>query len=223
MAQPLPSTVSPPPSGVPSRPTAWRRISAPVSWVGGGPLGEGGGRLLEVGPVELDPLAARPHERAGLGGQPGDVGRGELDVVEHRRPAHVAELVGADDGVARRARRTAAAPGVGLRRDSAGTRTSKPAASSAAPVTVISSHASSWLRYTWPRRRPPAAAELGEEALEPDELVGQGLGAPCCRRGPARSGSSAALGAAAEHREEPGVARVGRVELDDERGRGRRR
>ena len=67
-----------------------------------GPLGERGGRLLEVGPVELDPPAARPDERAGLGGEPGDLGRGELDVVEHRRPAHVAQLVGADHGVAGR-------------------------------------------------------------------------------------------------------------------------
>ena len=120
-----PRRVSPPASGEPSSPTAWRRISAPVSWVCVGPLGQGGRRLLEVGPVELDPPAARPHERAGLGRQPGDVGGGQLDVVEHRRPADVAELVGADDGVARRLGEQAQ-PGDGLRRDSAGTRTSKP-------------------------------------------------------------------------------------------------
>ena len=49
----------------------------------------------------------------------------------------------------------------GLRRDSAGTRTSKPAASSWVPVTVISSHASSWLRYTWPRRSAPGRSSAG--------------------------------------------------------------
>jgi hypothetical protein len=37
-------------------------------------------------------------------------------------------------------------PGAGFRRDSAGTRTSKPAAATTSPVTVMSSHASAWLR-----------------------------------------------------------------------------
>jgi hypothetical protein len=52
--------------------------------------------------VEGDPAAAGPHERAGLGGQAGDVGGVELDVVEHGRPADVGQLVGADDGGRRR-------------------------------------------------------------------------------------------------------------------------
>ena len=217
-AQPLPSTVMPPPSGVPSRPTAWRRISAPVSWVGAGPLGERGGGLLEVDPVELDPLAVRPHQRAGLGGQAGDVGGGELDVVEHRRPAHVAELVGADDACRRWARRTGAAPGVGLRRDSAGTRTSKPAASSGGPVTVISSQASSWLRYTWPRRRPPARPQHAAEPLEAGELVGERA---CVRLAVGEGQLDRAGGRPRRRGRAPSrnqaSPRVGRVELDDER------
>ena len=108
---------------------------------GGRPARPGRPRLLEVGPVELDPAAAGLDQRAGpLGVQPGDVGGGQLDVVEDRRPRDVAELAGAHDRVAGRLsqeaqrRRRAAA-------DRAGTRTSKPAASSEAPVTVISSQA----------------------------------------------------------------------------------
>ncbi len=60
------------------------------------------------------------------------------------------------DGVVNRRR-----VGDGDRRDRAGTFTSKPAASSVAPVTVISSHASSCFRYTWPRRCPPARSSTG--------------------------------------------------------------
>ena len=88
-------------SRAPSRPRLWRRISAPVSWRSSVALGERGGRLLEVDPIDLDPAVARPDERARLLGEPGDVGRRELDVVEQHGPRHVAELVGADHGVRR--------------------------------------------------------------------------------------------------------------------------
>ena len=47
---------------------------------------EGGGGGLEIDPVDLDPAAARLHERSGLVGQPPHLGGGQLDVVEERRP-----------------------------------------------------------------------------------------------------------------------------------------
>ena len=100
-AQPPPSTVMPPASGVPSRPSARRSMSAPVSWVVSARSAERVGRGAQVGLVERDPLATRADERPGLLGQRADLGRGELDVVEHRRPAHVGELVGADRGLLR--------------------------------------------------------------------------------------------------------------------------
>ncbi len=63
---------------------------------GRGPFGQRSGRFLQIGPIKLDPPASRLHERSGFGGQTGDVGRGQLDVVENRRPPHIAQLVGAD-------------------------------------------------------------------------------------------------------------------------------
>ena len=63
-----------------------------------------------------------------------------------------------DGSLATVSRRSA---GEGLRRDSAGTRTSKPAASACGPVVVISSHASSWLSTTWPRRASPGRFSTG--------------------------------------------------------------
>ena len=103
-------------------------------------------------------------------------------------------------------------PGVGLRRDSAGTRTSKPAAATASPVTVISSQASAWLRYTWPRRSSPGPLQLGEDALEAHQGVGQRLGGLAVAEGPL-DGQQGAVGPGAEHREEPRVAasRAGRA------------
>jgi hypothetical protein len=51
--------------------------------------------------------------------------------------------------------------GLGLRRERAGTRMSKPAAYSDGPVTPMSSKASSWLRTTSPRRWPPGRLSTG--------------------------------------------------------------
>ena len=100
---------------------------------GVGPFRERVGRGLQIGLVERDPTPTRPDERPRFARQPRDVGRGELDVVEHRRPAHVGELVRADRRLLRASTNTRN-DGVGLRRDNAGTRTSKPAASSCGPV-----------------------------------------------------------------------------------------
>ena len=51
--------------------------------------------------------------------------------------------------------------GAGRCGDSSGIRTSNPAAASRGPVIAISSHASSWLRITWPRRVPPGRRSAG--------------------------------------------------------------
>jgi hypothetical protein len=75
----------------------------------GRPLGQGGGRLVEVDPVDLDPAAPRVDQGPGVGGEAADVVGGELHVVEHRRPADVGQLVGADHrrvhGLGRQAQR----------------------------------------------------------------------------------------------------------------------
>ena len=65
-----------------------------------GPVGERLGGRLEVGPVQLDPLAPDPHQRPGLGGEAVDVGGVELDVVDHHRPADGGQLGGAHLGLA---------------------------------------------------------------------------------------------------------------------------
>ena len=69
---------------------------------GVGALGQRFGRGREVGAVDRDPALAGTDERARFLGQPRDVGGGELDIVEHRRPAHVRELVRADHRLRRR-------------------------------------------------------------------------------------------------------------------------
>ncbi len=125
------------------------------------PLGERGRRLLQVDAVELDPAAVRLHERPRFGGEP----RRPLrpSARRRRRPRTSCTLLSwraptivSPDGSTNMRR-----PGFGLRRDNDGTRTSKPAASSDSPVRVISSHASSVLRYTWPRRSAPARCSSG--------------------------------------------------------------
>ena len=82
-------------------------------------------------------------------------------------------------------------------------------------VTVMSSHASSWLRATWPRRSAPARSSAG--SIRSSRAT---------RRRPARSAAfgaqrrvdrgEPALARRREHREEPHPAGVGRVELHDE-------
>ena len=107
--------------------------------------------------------------------------------------------------------------GDGLRRDSAGTRTSKPAATSRGPVTVISSHASSWLRITWPRRVPPGPQQRGQHAFEARDLVFE---VRTVRRRPSTIacsiGTSSPFGPGREHREVPRAAVVGRIEPHDQ-------
>ncbi len=51
---------------------------------------------LQVDLVERDPSSGGVHERSCFLRQTCDVGRGELDVIEQRRPTNVRELVSAD-------------------------------------------------------------------------------------------------------------------------------
>ena len=186
--------------------------------VGAGALGEGGGGLLEVDAVELHPLAVGAHERAGLGGQARHIGGRELDVVEHGRPAHVAELVGADHGLAGRFDEEAERGG-GLaarhRRHAnleAGGLEGRTGDGHELPGLVLA-------QVHLAAAQAARAAELVVEALEPDDLVGEVLRALAVGEG-LLDGQEAALGTAAEHGEEPGVAAVGRVELQHEGGLG---
>ena len=177
-------------------------------------LGERGCGLLEVDPIDLDPAAAGLHERPRLAGEPGDVGRGELDVVEQHRPRHVAELVGADHrsaGVSANSR----SDGVALRRDSVGTRTSNPTAARVGPDAVMNSHASSWLRATWPRRRVADRSSAGKSRPRRAHSAATGR-PPRSVRSAASTGTSVALGRRRVHRHEPHPAGVGRVELHDQ-------
>ena len=85
----------------------------------------------------------------------------QFDVVEEHGPGDVAELMSADHGGPRRARRTSATTAFALRRDRAGSRTSNPTVDSIGPTRVMNSHASSWLMATWPRRGTPARSSAG--------------------------------------------------------------
>ena len=76
VAQPLPSTTTPPRERRALQADAWPEDLGAGELVVVGPLGERGGRLFQVDLVELDPPAARAHERTGLGGETGDLGRG---------------------------------------------------------------------------------------------------------------------------------------------------
>ena len=107
-AQPPPTTETPPASGgaLDAEREAQRLRARELRRVGA--FGERVGRGLEIGLVERDPTPAGTDERAGFAGEARDVGRGELDVVEDRRPAHVGELVRADDRLRRQRRRTRA-------------------------------------------------------------------------------------------------------------------
>ena len=177
-AQPPPSTLMPPASGEPSRPRAWRSISAPVSWVVDRPARPGPRRRPRRSAWSSS--TQRPPERTS--GRASAASRAMSAAVSStssntRRPAHVGELVGADHGLASAARRSAAATGWPCLRDSAGTRTSKPADTSTAPVSVMSSQASSWLRTTSPRRLPPGRCSGGQQALEAGQLLLDARGA----------------------------------------------
>ena len=72
--------------------------AAPDSWVIDGPLGQGGGRGGQVGPIDVHPAAPDLDQRLGFLGQRGDLGRVELEVVEEHRPPHVGQLLHADLG-----------------------------------------------------------------------------------------------------------------------------
>ena len=95
-----------------------------------------------------------------------------------------------------------------------------PAATSRSPVTVMSRHASSWLRTTSPRRRPPARSSSGKMPLEAGAAAPSTSARRCggaVTSMPSTGAEPPAVARGREHRQVPGAALVGRVELDDER------
>ena len=200
-AQPPPSTEMPPASGEPSRPRARRSISAPDE------LGRRW-RARRARPAAAlrsarsmrDPPAAGADERPRFLGQLGDVGGGELDVVEHRRPPHVGELAGADDRRLRRRRRTPAATASRVAGDSSGTRTSKPAAARRGPVIghqlprlVLAQHHLAAAGAAGPQQRGHHAFEArrarlrGRDGSAPPSTMACSIGTSCALRAGLRS------------------------------------
>ena len=57
-----------------------------------GALGERSGSRVQVDTIDRDPPPTRADQWSCLPRQAGDVGRGQLDVVEDHRPPHVSEL-----------------------------------------------------------------------------------------------------------------------------------
>ena len=119
-------------------------------------------------------------------------------------------------------RRTVAATASPCVATAPGTRTSNPTAASAGPVTVINSHASSWLSATWPATLRARSVEGGEQPPEPRPLARHRSAAAL---GPQRSvdRDRLALGRWCVDRHEPDPAGAGRVELHDEPRTRRRR
>ena len=149
-AQPPPTTSTPPRSGDPSMPSAMRSISAPDSSVvlaRSASASAAAARSARSISTHRSPL--RISGRASLASS-------RISAADNSTPSNTADqrtlaswLAPTCDSAPSTKTRN---DGAGLRRDIAGTRTSKPAASSCGPVTDISSHASSWLTITSPRR-----------------------------------------------------------------------
>ncbi len=116
-AQPSPATSTPPESGEPSRPSAWRSISAPVRRVRSAraPRGPAAAAWRSAWSSSTQRPWALTSGRASRG-EPADVLGGELDVVEDRRPAHRGELLRADHRLLRLGRGQAQRSAVALRR-----------------------------------------------------------------------------------------------------------
>ena len=199
---------------MPSRPTACRRISAPVSCV----------------VVARSASAAAASFRSTLSSstqRPCDCTSGRASAARRATSSAVsstssntadhctllswrAPTIVSPEGSTNRRN-----PGFGLRRDSDGTRTSKPAASNDSPVRVMRSHASSVLRYTCPRRSAPARCNSGRSrsrrasssATGRVDFVADSATSTSTR---ARSGP----GPSTDRNHAP--LRVGRVELHDE-------
>ncbi len=106
----------------------------PVSWVVSARSARAAAAASQVGAVELDPAAAGAHQRAGLGGQAGDVGGGRAR-RRRTRPTSArwlswwAPTTDVAGGLGEQPQRRRWACGA----DSAGTRTSNPAAPAARP------------------------------------------------------------------------------------------
>ncbi len=188
---------------------------------GAGPFGERGRRLLEVDPVELDPPTVRLHEGAGLGRQPSDLVGGELDVVEDRRPPDRAQLPGPDDRVARRLDEQAQTrlrlpPRQRRNPDLEPGRLQRLAGAGHEVPRLVGAE------VHLPATQRSRPLQLGQQPLEPHQLLGDGLGRLGGRQRDLHV-DQGAVGPRRQHRQEPGVPPIGRVELDDELGARRAR
>ena len=166
----------------PSRPRPWRRISAPVSWV---VLARSARAAAASFRSTRSSSTQRPRALTSgraCRGEARHLGRGQLDVVEHHRPAHVAELVGADHRFARRlgeqpqprvqlASRQGRHPHLepGRLQLGAGDRHQL-------PRLVLAEH-------DLPPAEPAGTVQHRQEALQADQLVGQSLGGPALTEG----------------------------------------
>ena len=166
--------------------------------------------------VQRDPASSGAHERARLLGETGDVGGGQFDVVEHRRPRHVRQLMRADRGLARRLgphpqrRRRLAARQCGHADVEAGVGQYRPDLRHQLPSLLLTQHDLTASEATGPLERRVETFESHEVALELPSLVAgvherdldRGDLFPLARR---------------EHRQMPCVSRVGGIELHDQR------
>ena len=218
VTQPLPSTVRPAPKGVPSSPTTWRRISAPVSWSAPARSARAAAASLRSTRSSSTHL---PCERTS--GRASAARRATSAAVSSTS-SNTADQRTSLSWLAP----TTVSPVGSTKRRSAGRRLA--ARQRRHPHLEAGrleggagdGHELPRLVLAQVHLAPPEAArpaELVVEALEPDDLVGEVLRALAVGEG-LLDREQPALGTAAEHRQEPGVAAVGRVELDDERGLG---
>ena len=180
------------------------------------PLGQRFGRGGQVGVVDRDPLAVRLHQWTGLRGQPGDLGRVELDVVEQHRPPDVGQLVGTDHRRRRRVgfesqrRRGPLGGQPGDPHVEAGRRQPAAEAGHELPGLVLAEDDLAAAVTTGAQQRREHPLEPGQLGLGQASLVGG--------RGDQRAveGHGVAVDAGGRHDQLPRVALVGRVELDHE-------
>ncbi len=149
----------PPASDVPSRPSARRSMSAPVSWVVSALAASASAAARRSA---LSSATHLPPER--MSGR-ASLASSRISAAVSSTSSNTADQLTLASWLAPTAVSFDSANrrrlGVALRVESSGTRTSKPASARRGPVTVMSSHASSWLRMVWPRRSVPARSSAG--------------------------------------------------------------
>ena len=159
-AQPDPATSKPPARGDSSSPMARRSTSAPVSSV---VLARSASAAAASARSTRSSSTQRPWER--ISGR-ASVASSAISAALSSTSSNTADQVTwaswwaptTESSAAMVSRRS---EGVGFFFDSAGTRTSNPAAAARGPVELMSSQASSWLSTTWPRRASPGRFSTG--------------------------------------------------------------